>query len=81
MLRQIQNKFYNNCTSKFDFPGARQSFEKKTAKICTFYVVGRNLEKFTSQHKNFKKLNTTHYSACIDVFKKYFILTVNESIV
>ena len=36
MLRQIQNKFYDNCTSKFDFPGARQSFEKKTQKFVLF---------------------------------------------
>ena len=29
LLRRIQNKFYNNYKSKFDFPGAIQSFEKK----------------------------------------------------
>ena len=54
---------------------------KKNAKICNFYVVGRNLLISTSQHKDFKILKTPPYSAYTDVFKKYFILTVHESIV
>ena len=33
---KFKTKFYDNCTSKFDFPGARQSFEKKPQKFVIF---------------------------------------------